>query len=160
MKKQMGKKAMKILLATDGSANSNVAVEDVALRPFPINTEVRIVSAYESVPRIMTIDPIGVSEEYYAEADQNALKAAENATENAAKTLHQKNPLLIITKVIGVGSPKSVILEEAEKFDADLIIVGSHGYGAVERFMLGSVSHAVALYAKCSVEIVRKKNLE
>ncbi|MFV7236591.1 universal stress protein [Flavobacterium sp. ZB4R12] len=37
-----------------------------------------------------------------------------------------------------------------------MIIVGSHGYGAIERFILGSVAHSVALHAKCSVEIVRK----
>ena len=53
------------------------------------------------------------------------------------------------------GPPKLVILEEAEKFGADLIVVGSHGYGFVERFLLGSVSQAVAVHAKCSVEIVR-----
>ena len=40
---------LKILLATDGSANSKAAVEDVARRPFPSNTKVRIVSAYERV---------------------------------------------------------------------------------------------------------------
>ena len=156
MGKQIGKRAMKILLATDGSANSKAAVEDVARRPFPINTKVRIVSAYERVPRIMTIDPMGVSKEYYAEADRNAFKAAEIATENAMKTLRNKNPSLIITTIVIEGPPKSVILKEAETFGADLIVFGAHGYGAVERFMLGSVSHSVALHAKCSVEIVRK----
>jgi len=54
------------------------------------------------------------------------------------------------------GTPKSVILEEAEIFGADLIVVGSHGCGVVERFLLGSVSHEVSLHAKCSVLIVRK----
>ena len=68
----------------------------------------------------------------------------------------KKNPALTITTVVIEGSPKSVILKEAETFGADLIVVGSHGSGAVERFLLGSVSHAVSLHAKCSVEIVRK----
>jgi nucleotide-binding universal stress UspA family protein len=53
------------------------------------------------------------------------------------------------------GSPKAVILEEAEAFGADLIVVGSHGHGALERFLLGSVSQAMTLHARCSVEIVR-----
>ena len=43
---------MKILLATDGSAHSKAAVEEVARRPFPLNTKVRIVSAYERTPLI------------------------------------------------------------------------------------------------------------
>lgn len=42
-----------------------------------------------------------------------------------------------------------------EKAAARLIVVGSHGHGGFERFLLGSVSQAVALHARCSVEIVR-----
>ena len=147
---------MKILLATDGSAHSKAAVEEVARRPFPLNTKVRIVSAYESTPQITSLETMGVSQEYYAEADRYALQKAKNTIENAAKILRNKNPALTVTTIVIEGSPKSVILEEAEKFGADLIIVGSHGSGAIERFLLGSVSHAVSLHAKCSVEIVRK----
>jgi len=156
MKNQKGRSAMKILLATDGSEYSNAAVEEVANRPFPLKTEVRIVSAYEKILLLMKTEPMGASQEYYAEADHYALQKAKNTIENAAKILRKKNPSLIITTIVIEGSPKSVILKEAEKFGADLIIVGSHGSGAIERFLLGSVSHAVSLHAKCSVEIVRK----
>ena len=55
------------------------------------------------------------------------------------------------------GPVVDIIMQEAEKFNADLIVVGSHGGGAIERFLLGSVSQAVALHAKCSVEIVRNR---
>ena len=147
---------MKILLATDGSVHSKAAVEEIARRPFPLNTKVCIVSAYNRVPLIAAMEPIGVSQLYNAEADQYALKAAEDATENAAKILREKNPTLTITTAVIEGVAKSVILNEAETFGADLIMVGSHGHGSVERFLLGSVSQAVALHAKCSVEIVRK----
>ena len=64
--------------------------------------------------------------------------------------------MLAISAVAIEGSAKSVILQEAERFGADLIVVGSHGHGAVASFLLGSVSQSVALHAKCSVEIVRK----
>ena len=156
MENQNGKRAMKILLATDGPAHSKAAVEEVASRPFPLNTEVRIVSAYDKSSLTMHMEPMGALREYYAEIDQKAVKLAENATEHAAKILRKKNPTLTITTIVIEGSPKRVILKEAETFGADLIVVGSHGYGGVERFMLGSVSHAVSLHAKCSVEIVRK----
>ena len=43
---------------------------------------------------------------------------------------------------------------------ADLIVVGSHGYRGYKRFLLGSVSQAVAAQAKCSVEIVRQPRIE
>lgn len=54
-----------------------------------------------------------------------------------------------------VGPPRSVILDEAESWGADLIVVGSHGYGRWERFLLGSVSQSIVSHAKCSVEVVR-----
>jgi nucleotide-binding universal stress UspA family protein len=55
------------------------------------------------------------------------------------------------------GHPKHAIVDEAETWDADLIVVGSHGYRGLTRLWLGSVSQAVASHAKCSVEIVREK---
>ena len=48
-----------------------------------------------------------------------------------------------------------MILDEAQRWGADLIVVGSHGYRAWERFLLGSVSQMVVSHAKCSVEVVR-----
>ena len=146
----------KILLATDGSAHSKVVLKKVSNRPYAPKTEVRIVSVYESTPMITTLEPRGVSQEYYAASDKYALKTAEKITKNAADILRKKHPALTISTAVIDGSPKKGILEEAEKYHADLIIVGSHGSDAMERFLLGSVSQAVALHAKCSVEIVRK----
>ena len=156
MKEQKGKRSMKILLATDGSVHSKAAVKEIANRPFPPKTRVHIISVIDKVALTRYTGPLGVSNEYYAETEHNALKSAEDANKSAAKILHEKNPLLFITTAVIEGSPKGAIIDEAEKFGADLIVVGSHGYGTVKRFMLGSVSHAVALHAKCSVEIVRK----
>ena len=155
MKNQKRTTAMKILLATDGSTHSKAAVEEVARRLFPPKTEIRIISVIDKVALSRNIGSMGVLDEYYAEAKRNVIKVAKDANEYAANIL-KKNPALTITTVVIEGSPKSEILQEAEKYGADLIVVGSHGAGAVERFLLGSVSHALALHAKCSVEIVRK----
>jgi nucleotide-binding universal stress UspA family protein len=46
-------------------------------------------------------------------------------------------------------------VEEAERWGADLIVLGSHGHGATMRMRLGSVSHRVVLHAPCSVEVIR-----
>jgi nucleotide-binding universal stress UspA family protein len=48
-----------------------------------------------------------------------------------------------------------VILDDAEKWPADLIVLGSHGLKGLNRFLLGSVSDAVSRHAACSVQVVR-----
>ena len=149
---------MKLLFATDGSAYSQTALEEIANRPYPPESSVRIISIIDNIVFTPGNAPMGAMNEYYAEAGRMAMAKAKDNIENAEKVLQMKNPALAITTAIMNGSPKSVILEEAEKFEVDLIIVGSHGYGAVKRFLLGSVSQAVASHAKCSVEIVRVKN--
>ena len=152
MNKQKG---MKILLTTDGSAHSKAMVIKFADRTFASNTKVRIISAYLGASYMMYAAPMGALSVYYATIDKTSLKFAENASESAATILRKKNPEISISATAIKGSPKAVILEEAEKFAADLIVVGSHGHGAVAGFLLGSVSQAVALHAKCSVVIVR-----
>ena len=54
------------------------------------------------------------------------------------------------------GQPRQVIVEEADRWQADLIVMGSRGLGAWNRLLLGSVSSGVVHHAHCSVEIVRK----
>jgi nucleotide-binding universal stress UspA family protein len=56
-----------------------------------------------------------------------------------------------------LGHPEEVIIGNAKTWEADLVVLGSHGYRGFERFLLGSVSQAVASHAPCSVEIVRTK---
>lgn len=59
----------------------------------------------------------------------------------------------------GVTEPKDAparaILESADSWKADVIVMGSHGRRGLDRIVLGSVSESVALHAHCSVEVVR-----
>ena len=54
-----------------------------------------------------------------------------------------------------LGYPASVILEEVEKENIDIVVMGSHGYGPIAGSMLGSVSQRVLQQAKCPVLIVK-----
>jgi nucleotide-binding universal stress UspA family protein len=56
------------------------------------------------------------------------------------------------------GNPRDAILDEAREWNADLIVVGSHGYGRLKRMMLGSVAGAVVANAPCSVHVAREKH--
>ena len=108
MNNQKGKRSMKILLATDGSAYSKAAVEEIARRPFPVNTKVRIVTAYESSPAITSVGPMGVTQEYYAEADRLALKMAENILELRNVNIYQGNSLVLEDVNIAVSKGEFV----------------------------------------------------
>jgi nucleotide-binding universal stress UspA family protein len=148
---------MKILIATDGSDYSKAAVNSVAERPWPQGSEVKILSAME-VPFAPTTEAWVLPDSYYSELERVAREQAEAAVKDAVERIEsgKASGIEIITKIIS-GSAGEVILDEAERWDADLIVLGSHGYSGWQRFLLGSVSHAVATHAHCSVELVRQK---
>src|SRR5262245_18254089 len=148
---------MKILLATDGSDCSKSPVNSVAERPWREGSEVKVVSVME-IPYAPTTETWVLPDNYYTELERVAREQAEVAVKDAIERIEsgKASRLEIITKIIS-GSAREVILDEAEKWGADLIVLGSHGYSGVHRFLLGSVSNAVATHAHCSVEVVRQK---
>jgi len=156
--KKGGPIAMKILIATDGSTHSTAMVKEFARRTFAPRTKVRIVSAYDSSLINLENDPImGPLTTRHEAAVDLAERRAIDAARSAAALFQKRQPDLNISHAAIEGAAKRVILQAAERFGADLIVVGSHGHGAVAGFLLGSVSQAVAMHATCSVEIVRAK---
>lgn len=144
---------MKILLAVDGSPCSDVAVKEVAHRPWPEGSSVKVLTVFEP-PMPPTPETWAVPASYYEEIETALRKQGQNIIERAVQTL-KANETLSLSSIFVLGSPRPVILDEAESWGADLIVVGSHGYTAWKRFLLGSVSQAVVSHAKCSVEVVR-----
>jgi nucleotide-binding universal stress UspA family protein len=148
---------MKILLATDGSPCSVAAIDEVARRPWPVDSQVRVVSIVER-PAPLVAEPHLMASGYFEEAEKICRRQAEDAVKLAAEKLRSgRNGDPLISAQVLDGSAKRTIVEEAETWGADLVVVGSHGYRSWERMLLGSVSQAVAAHAKCSVEIVRCK---
>jgi len=148
---------MRILLAIDGSGPSEAAVDEIARQHFPADSQVRVISVVESPNFPETYPGGGVNMIMYEEIEKTGREWARAAVEKAAAKLRVDEEICqvnVTTEVLS-GSPKGVILEQADAFGADLIVVGSHGYRMLERFLLGSVSQAVALHARCSVLIVR-----
>lgn len=143
---------MRIMLATDGSAYSGAAVDELASRPVPLDSQVLVISVVE-LPSFPWAFPGGG-----VDFDQQMQQTARAAVEEAVRRLKagpESRKMSITSKVVS-GPPKRVILEEADAYGAELIMIGSHGRGAWDRLLLGSVSQTVAAHAKCSVEIVRK----
>lgn len=145
---------MKILLAIDGSTFSDRAVTEVEQRSWPAGSEVKIITVIEPMVTMMT-ETFVLPDNYWGDAEKAAAEQAQVALDTAAAQLSASTPALTVTAEIHKGYAKRVILDEAEHWGADLIVVGSHGYSGFKRLLLGSVSQAVASHAKCSVEIVR-----
>jgi nucleotide-binding universal stress UspA family protein len=142
---------MKILIAVDGSESSDVAVEEVAKRSWPADSAVRIISVAETIP-IEELSPPCCHEDI----EREARRRAETIIERAMARLRDSDARFFpISSTVVIDSPKDAIVEEAERWGADLIVVGSQGYRGPERARRGSVSQAVATQAKCAVEIAR-----
>jgi nucleotide-binding universal stress UspA family protein len=152
-------KAMRILLAVDGSEFGDAAVEEIAYRPWPRGSEVHIISVIH-LPFEPGPDVWALPESYYIKLENADRELAEWAINRAIYRLRESDseretPLTLTTEVV-VGRPAETIIETAKTLGADLIALGSHGYRGFTRFLLGSVSYAVASHAPCSVEVVRK----
>jgi nucleotide-binding universal stress UspA family protein len=143
---------MRILLAVDGSPCSDLAVAEVARRTWPAETVVQVVAVEPPVqPPLLRGSPTVFDEvvrQLRAETDKHLSRAVE--------TLRRLAPGLQALPRLLEGSPKDAIIDEAGRWGADLIVVGSHGHGPIRRFFLGSVSLFVAHHAPCSVLIVRQ----
>ncbi len=148
---------MKILIATDGSPCSASAVAECANRPWPAGSEIKLLMAIE-LPLVPTPELWAVPEGYYTDYENMERERAQKVLDESTQTIREKqgDKFPVITQ-ISLGSAKNVIVDEAEHWGADLILVGSHGYSGLQRFLIGSVSQAVAMHAHCSVEIVRAR---
>jgi nucleotide-binding universal stress UspA family protein len=143
---------MKILLAIDDSKSSQTAVQSVKAMAWPAGTEIKVLNVVEPASLLMGREMSGPDPEF--EAVWSALQ--DQAKSLVAKGVEElRKPGLEVTPALEEGDPKSRIIDLANEWHADLIVVGSHGRKALHRFLLGSVSEAVARHAHCSVEIVR-----
>jgi nucleotide-binding universal stress UspA family protein len=134
---------MKILLAVDASQASQAAIDEVAARPWPAGSQVEVLTVIE------VCEPWALSS-----VVQELQFVSNKLVEDATSRLQSRG--LNVSPAVAQGDPKTAILDHAARFGADLIVVGAHGMGAVERFLLGSVSRALLRHAHCSIEIVRK----
>jgi nucleotide-binding universal stress UspA family protein len=149
---------MKILLAIDDSKFSEAAVQSVIDRAAKEGAEVRVLHVVEppSMPLEFVVSAAGEMAGYMPKLGpewEAESKRAETLVATIAAELRAKG--MQATSVVEQGDPKSKIIEHAMQWHADLIVLGSHGRTGLDRFLLGSVSEAVARHAPCSVEIVK-----
>jgi nucleotide-binding universal stress UspA family protein len=146
-------KGLRIFLATDGSEFSLAAARSIAARPWPDGSEVKVLSVIQVV--VPGIEPWYVDTDIMEVLQEEANKQAQKAVADARDILSGTG--LKITSDTPTGLTAETILDEAKKWEAGIIVVGSHGRHGATRLLLGSISEAVATHAHCSVEVIRGK---
>ena len=141
-------KPVRLIVGVDGSPDADMTVRAVAERLWRPGCEARVVAVLDATLLTTAID-------WMNERQVTVQTAVQAMAESAAQKLQTAGLSTVV--VSREGDPKRVLLEEVEQWDADALFVGARGLRRLERFVLGSVSTAVATHAMCSVEVVQKK---
>ena len=141
----------RILVAVDGSAHSTKVVKAAIAqaKAYRRRPELHLTYVHLPVPTLGgLIKPIGQErlQRYYREEGENALRRARNQLDRSklACTIH-----------ILVGPIAESLATEAKKLKCELIVMGTHGVGAVSGMLLGSVAAKTVHLAPCPVMLVR-----
>jgi len=157
----------RILIAYDNSGCADAAIDELSLAGLPPDLEATVITVAEVWLPPEAGQRDAESHDRLPLAVQRARDAAWHAVETdcraqaerAATRLRAHFPKWNVEALAVGDSPAHGILKRAEEWQADLIVVGSHGRSVVERFFLGSVSHKIANEARCSVRIARPRRV-
>lgn len=147
---------MKILLAIDNSKHSQLAVRTIASQFRTKGTSVRVLHVVEEIGSYISADMIPHFVPHVAKVEQERRKQAKELVERAAAILRKAG--FKTSEIVEEGDPKTKIIDHAANWHADLIVLGSHGWKGLARFLMGSVSEGVTRHAGCSVEVVRPRS--
>lgn len=146
---------MRIMIATDGSGYGNAAVNFAAeLAAKGTGDEFKVISIIE--PAVGTeVEMMVVASDELLDLHNEAFQDAQDSVKASAEALRHAGAANVSSEVFS-GMAASRIVDAAAAWNADLIILGTHGRGFWSRALLGSVSDRVMHHAHCSVLIVRK----
>ena len=154
-------RGMKLLLATDGSADSRAAVDFVKSLELPPSSQITILHVVKKhvFETEQTLIADSKHENEFAKLAEEllAIRGREGAKllEQTRKALSAAD--LQIQERLVFGNPGEEILKAVRYVRADLVVMGSRGSTGVKRVFLGSVSNKVVLSAGCSVAVIRSK---
>ena len=157
---------MKILIAYDGSACAEAALDDLQRAGLPDDAEAVVMSVTEvwlPAPPPSSFEVVEMARAVHVPADMTrvyshnspAVHAAQALADRAATRLRTNFPGWQVTTEAAAGSPRRELIHQADQWKPDLIVVGSHGHSMLGRLVLGSVSQGVLTDAHCSVRIAR-----
>lgn len=153
----MTNRAMRVLVAIDGSEPAGLAVDLVANAVWPPDSQIVVAEAVETGagiyggpwPALAVFDTDRIEADIRAAAQRTVLEAREKLT----------RPGLKVDWVVLRGRPATAIVDQARRMHADLVVVGSRGHGTIESMLLGSVSAEVVDHAPAPVLVARSPYL-
>jgi nucleotide-binding universal stress UspA family protein len=146
-------------LGVDGSAYAKAAIQEVLNHPWPNGSEIRLVSI------IRTLDTYVPAVELFidtrtGDALGRMFVAAKKQLEALAVDLGHYVANCKWSAEVRIGDIAEGLMGIAEEWEADLIVVGSHGRTGISKLLLGSVSEALVTNAPCPVLVVKRKNAD
>ncbi len=145
-------KMMKILIGYDGTKGADLAMSDLRRAGLPREAEALVMSVAE--PSFVLSGP-GALELIIARDTIIGLERARTLAEKAVVRIRSDFPGWGVEEAVVSGSPPGALIEKADEWGADLVVVGSHGHTMLGRFFLGSVSQTIVTQARCSVRVAR-----
>lgn len=142
---------MKLLLAVDSVASAELLAGSIAARPWASGTRARVLTVIDYI--LIPVDLVNETGGQMTLIRPEMERQARSVTARAVELLRQSG--VEAEEDISTGDARTVILDTADEWSADLIFVRSHVYSDITRWMLGSVAQEVLRRASCSVEIVR-----
>ena len=143
----------RILIALDGSENSERLIDAIVQRQWPAGTQVRLLTAVDEKITTAIFEPPAHLRNWLDASDEDPL--AWVARMLASYRTRLENHALLVDTLVNHGDPRKLLLDEAENWPADSIMIGAKGHRFLERVMIGSVSTSITARALCSVEVVR-----
>ena len=140
------RKVQRVLVAIEDRDDADRIAKWLTHHPFTDPTELCVLHA---------LVPIGVNDPYDALGTETWWEGAERYADELVQSTAGKllNPRYTVSTNVATGNPAAVIEREAK--GKDLVVVSSHGRKGLSRFLLGSVSHAVAHHVTCPVLVLR-----
>jgi nucleotide-binding universal stress UspA family protein len=136
----------RILLATDGSSEAQLAATTAADLAKSTNSELHVVHVGELLPTFLAqteVEPAELEREAQRQLDEEVRRV-----EEAGGTVKEAH--------LRLGKADEEIVDLADDLDVGLIVMGSRGSGRIRRALMGSVSDSVVRHAHCPVTIVRE----
>jgi nucleotide-binding universal stress UspA family protein len=139
----------RILLATDGSPSAEAATREAVELAGATGWPLTILTVWRIPVTGFAYEPLVSVPEVAEAVQERARLALETAAATARAAGLEPDARLV------EGLPAHDICEVARERDASVIVIGSHGWGTVQRLLFGSVSGAVLHHAPCPVLVVR-----